>query len=51
MWDADTEVFPYVYFDGGRWMVGAGREPAEPPSVWPDTDTAVRAGYRDLRRG
>ena len=36
---------------GGRWMVGAGREPAEPPSVWPDTDTAVRAGYRELRRG
>jgi hypothetical protein len=45
---ADCQRIVWV---GGRWMVGAGREPAEPPSVWPDTDTAVRAGYRDLRRG
>lgn len=35
--------------EGGRWMVGPGAEPADPPSVWPDTDTALRVGYRDLR--
>jgi hypothetical protein len=34
---------------GGRWMVGPGAEPADPPSVWPDTDTALRVGYHDLR--
>jgi hypothetical protein len=32
----------------GRWMIGAGPEPAQPPSVWPDTDAAIDAGYRDL---
>jgi hypothetical protein len=35
---------------GGRWMIGAGSEPATPPSVWPDTDTAIAVGYRDLRQ-
>jgi hypothetical protein len=34
---------------GDRWMIGAGTEPATAPSVWPDTDTAIRVGYRDLR--
>jgi len=34
---------------GGRWMIGPGTEPADPPSVWPDTDTAISVGYRDLR--
>lgn len=33
-----------------RWMIGAGSEPATPPSVWPNTDTAMRVGYRDIRR-
>lgn len=33
---------------GGRWMVGPGSEPATPPSVWPDTDTAITVGYHDL---
>ena len=33
-----------------RWMVGPGAEPATPPSVWPDTDTAIAVGYRDLRQ-
>lgn len=33
---------------GGRWMIGPGPEPAEAPSVWPDTDEAFDAGYRDL---
>ena len=35
----------------GRWMIGAGAEPADPPSVWPDTDTAIAVGYRDLSHG
>lgn len=34
---------------GGRWMIGPGSEPADPPSVWPDTDTALAVGYHDLR--
>ena len=34
---------------GGRWVIGAGSEPATPPSVWPDTDTAIAVGYQDLR--
>lgn len=34
-----------------RWVIGPGPEPATPPSVWPDTDTAVAVGYRDLRHG
>lgn len=34
---------------GGRWMIGAGAEPATAPSVWPDTDLAMAVGYRDLR--
>lgn len=33
---------------GGRWMIAPGSEPAEAPSVWPDTDTAYAVGYRDL---
>ncbi|MCU1613199.1 MAG: uncharacterized protein JWO98_739 [Frankiales bacterium] len=34
-----------------RWMIGPGEEPAQPPSVWPDTDLALSVGYRDLRHG
>jgi hypothetical protein len=34
-----------------RWMIGAGAEPADAPSVWPDTDTAIEVGYQDLRHG
>jgi hypothetical protein len=34
----------------GRWMIGPGSEPSDPPSVWPDTDTAISVGYRDLRQ-
>jgi hypothetical protein len=33
-----------------HWMVGPGSEPAPAPSVWPDTDTAINVGYRDLRQ-
>jgi len=34
-----------------RWLIGAGAEPAVPPSVWPGTDVAIEVGYRDLRHG
>lgn len=34
-----------------RWMIGPGDEPAQPPSVWPDSDLAVSVGYRDLSHG
>jgi hypothetical protein len=40
-----------MVWTGQRWMIGSGAEPAEAPSVWPDTDTAVQVGYRDVRRG
>jgi hypothetical protein len=46
LWQPDPTVAPV----GGRWMVGPGAEPANPPSVWPDTDTAIAVGYRDLRQ-
>ena len=34
---------------GDRWEIGPGPEPAPAPSVWPGTDTAIAAGWRDLR--
>jgi hypothetical protein len=34
---------------GDRWVIGPGAEPAPAPSVWPGTDAAVAAGWRDLR--
>jgi hypothetical protein len=37
-----------MLWDGGRWLIGPGREPAKAVSVWPDTDPAFDAGYRDL---
>ena len=40
-----------MVWTGGRWMIGAGPEPAVAPSVWPDSDLAIQVGYRDLRRG
>jgi hypothetical protein len=33
----------------GRWMIGAGAEPQQAPSVWPGTTAALEAGYRVLR--
>ena len=33
----------------GRWMIGAGAEPQQVPSVWPGTAAALEAGYRVLR--
>ncbi len=40
-----------MVWQAGRWWIGPGPEPALAPSVWPDSDLAVKAGYRDLRRG
>jgi hypothetical protein len=34
---------------GDGWVIGPGTEPAPAPSVWPGTDAAIAAGYRDLR--
>ncbi len=39
-----------MVWTGGKWMIGAGAEPADPPSVWPDTDLAIKVGYQDLGR-
>lgn len=46
--DADCQR---MLWQDQRWVIGPGSEPANPPSVWPDTDTAIDVGYRDLRRG
>jgi hypothetical protein len=35
----------------GRWVIGPGKEPADPPSVWAGTDLAISVGYRDLVHG
>ena len=43
---ADCQRMTWV---GGRWMIGAGAEPEQAPSVWPGTTTALEAGYRVLR--
>jgi hypothetical protein len=39
-----------MVWNNDRWMIGPGSEPATPPSVWPDTDTAISVGYHDLRQ-
>jgi hypothetical protein len=46
--DADCQRMVWA---GTRWLIGPGPEPAPAPSVWPDTDTAIDVGYKDLRRG
>ncbi|MGX5655500.1 hypothetical protein ACWKWC_12065 [Geodermatophilus nigrescens] len=40
-----------MVWTGGRWVLGPGAEPAPAPSVWPGTDAAIAAGYRELRHG
>jgi len=40
-----------MIWQDNRWVIGPGAEPATPPSVWPDTDTAIEVGYKDLRHG
>jgi hypothetical protein len=32
-----------------RWVIGPGAEPAPAPSIWPGTDAAIDAGYKELR--
>jgi hypothetical protein len=36
---------------GNRWVIGPGSEPATPPSIWPGTDAAIDAGYKELHGG
>ncbi len=36
-------------WDGSRWLIGPGAEPAPAPSIWPGTDAAIDAGWKDLR--
>ena len=47
---ADCQRMVWVRDDRGvwRWMIGPGSEPAQPPSVWPGTEVAHRAGYLRL---
>ncbi|WP_336031663.1 hypothetical protein [Geodermatophilus sp. FMUSA9-8] len=40
-----------MVWQGDRWMIGPGDEPAQPPSVWSGTDLAIDVGYRELRHG
>jgi len=40
-----------MVWQGDRWVIGPGREPAPPPSIWPGTDAAIEAGYKELRSG
>jgi len=32
-----------------RWVIGPGAEPAPAPSIWPGTQAAIDAGYKELR--
>ncbi len=43
---ADCQRMTWV---DGRWMIAAGPEPDQAPSVWPGTEAALQAGYRVLR--
>jgi hypothetical protein len=38
-----------MVWDGAEWKIGPGAEPGDSPSIWPDTDLAIAAGYKDLR--
>lgn len=33
-------------WQGDRWVIAAGPEPAEPPHTWPGTERAAQAGWR-----
>lgn len=37
-----------MLWDGARWVLGTGAEPAPAPSIWPGTDTAIDAGWKNL---
>jgi hypothetical protein len=43
-----TATCARMVWTDGRWMIGAGTEPADAPSVWPGTDRAYDVGYRDI---
>jgi hypothetical protein len=38
-------------WNGSRWQIGPGAEPAPGPSIWPGTDAAIDAGWKTLRHG
>jgi hypothetical protein len=38
-------------FTGGQWRIGPGSQPAYAPSAWPGSPDAVRAGWREVKRG
>jgi hypothetical protein len=38
-------------WDGARWVIGPGAEPAPGPSIWPGTDAAIDSGWKALRHG
>ncbi|MEP7194230.1 MAG: hypothetical protein ABI903_15380 [Actinomycetota bacterium] len=38
-------------WQANRWVIGPGAEPAPAPSLWPGTDAAIDAGYKELRNG
>ena len=48
---ADCQRMAWDSAAGGRWVIGPGAEPAPAPSIWPGTDAAIDAGWKDLRRG
>lgn len=35
-----------MVWDGGRWIIAAGKEPWPAPSTWPGSQRAVKAGWR-----
>ena len=37
-----------MLWQGDRWLIGPGAEPAPVPQVWPGTDAAINSGFRDL---
>jgi len=39
-----------MLWQGGRWVIGPGTEPAPAAQAWPGTDAALDAGFRDLVR-
>jgi len=50
-WHTDPAANSTGVATTGRWVIAAGAEPAQPPSIWPGTDAAINAGYRNLRQG